>query len=433
MAFGRKKDKKLVILAPGREDPNKVFLETMGMTLLICSVLAVMSLELVWLAPREEARAPVDPEVAARSPAEQLALEFVGKELSELTARQWALEEARAVLAHGPRPASEVACEEFIAGTDEVDAEVAEAALEALEARAEHAPRICLVRAWFAGAIADAALAQEVEEYWREDVEGFEEHPGQISLMVNTYRKTRRRPSTPRFHAWLRRCAMDIETPSWVPCMHMIRQLAPMQGADALLLIERHLVSFEGPPPREDLLRATRMMGLVVKHGQPNFWKIEDHPKLINYDYDLRLGAIFNLCRFIQSPDEAVAHAAADALAEASDRSRTASDTYLPRWRETCKIAFGGKRPNLEVVSAPEIAENHVPQLAIWTGRDEDPPQYTLASAVRRGDCRVSPGEPVWYCGSKLWKGEETDIIDALITFYLDTRYFEWVEDWAEN
>jgi hypothetical protein len=419
--------KQLQIFAPGAEDPNKAFLEAMGITTLICAVMAAVGFQYAFFPDASQtAKKPAPTRTDGKtplSPAEQISRDLQEKSEAELEQVEWTDEKALAAFEFGPRLASENACE---ASLKNLSKERAAMLQTTLDERKSFAPRICLVRAWFNKELdKHPELVAEVDEYWGE-VTRFEEADMHITLMVNEYRKTRDRPEDPRYYRWLRHCAMHPGVTSWRPCVEAVRQLSPMQGGDMLGMIELHLQKVPLPTPQE-MTNLTETLALIAQNGQPSFWKLQKDIPEEEYTTQMKLASTFYLCRIVNSPVQHDAIAAADALGDlANVSSRGREEIRLARWREACRITYGGKRPDLELVDDPILADNNVPQLEVWNGVEGAKPEYSMSAAVARGLCQTEPERPIWYCGVKLWR-EPSMSIDALVKrSFVDTRYLEW-------
>ena len=250
----------------------------------------------------------------------------------------------------------------------------------------------------------------------------------QVTLLVNEYRKTRDRPEDPRYYRWLRHCAMRSGVSSWRPCVEAIRQLSPMQGSDILTMIELHLQQAKDPPPQPlEMTHLTETLALIARNGQPAFWSVEEKSSGEDYSQQMRLASTFYLCRIVNSPNKHDASAAADALGDVAHvTTRGRDEIRLERWREACRITYGGNRPDLEFVDDPILADNNVPQLEVWDGVAGSPPRYALLAAVKRGLCQTEAERPVWYCGVKLWREDSMQPEELILRSFVDTRYLEW-------
>lgn len=439
MSVKKKKgnDASLKILAPGEESPQRTFWETLGLTWAILGVLCIVSLELVWW--RDDPDAPHSQTARAKAPPTPPLLKLASR-LSELSPEELAerlptLDEPSrlAILTHGPRTSAEQVCEQELSpDTPPPAPALVEALAESLDRVREHAPRICMVRHLFDGAGEGVpALRASAGRYWAH-VEAEQEDPVQVVVLLNTLRMANQLPiGALPFRRWLRRCVLRPDRVEGLACVRAARAVSPALGRDLVELVDDHLADHEPgkPPSAEALGEAAEVLGELGRHGSPEAWRIENHPNMLRYDYDLRIGAIFMMCRMVNAPDTQVASDAARALSSTARMASTITPLQLERWRTACLIAFGGNRPDLEVVSLPDIKENHVPALSVWSGQEGQPPRYELADVIARGDC-PAPGaeQPRWICGSVLWKGTQTDISAALDEAFTDTRYLEWMD-----
>ncbi len=427
------KREQLRIGPPGKESPGRVFLEVFGLTFLTCAVLFAIAmprfLESTEVAPK---LAPDAPELVNEAAAKlrQMNLEEVQSSIL-----RWDLATQKAALEFGPRHASEALCERIFTSPESVDVQdFRELMADALAERAEHAPRNCLLVQWFSKRFEQEQkdrLATEVARYWAE-MQSFETLSAQNAFLVNSLRQDGRLPvQQPSFVRWLRRCAVRVQDIAWLSCVEAMKGLAPHQGRDLLEMAELHLMDRadpELPLPEEHVLELTELLTMLGAQGSPDVWRIEENGPLLNYDYDLRLASIFMLCRFTMSNDRVVAEAAAQGVGKIASKQVTMNDRGLWRIRDTCRIAFGGKTHDLEVVSVPVVAEHNVPELKVLDSSMDEQPQYTFADLIQRGECVFERGYPLWHCGAKLWKGASGKPSDDLERAWINTRFVEWVD-----
>jgi hypothetical protein len=349
------------------------------------------------------------------------------------TLARWDLATQKAALIHGPRQASEALCERIFGASDTLDVRAFRALMAtSIKERAEHAPLNCLLVQWFSGELASGgedALTDEVAQYWA-DMKVFETEPGQNAFVINNLRQEGRLPAANvEFVRWLRRCATRSQDIAWLSCVSAMRELAPRHGRDVLEVAELHLVDRPDPTsplPGEQLLEVVGLLTTLGKQGQPESWRIEEHDALLNYDYDLRLASIFELCRFTMSNDRLIADAAAEGISKITTMQLMITDMGLFRIRDTCRIAFGGNEHDLEIASLPVLATNDVSELKVLRSALTDTPRYEFADLMERGECVFEQGYPLWYCGARLWKGKRSDIAEDLKHAFINTRYVEW-------
>jgi hypothetical protein len=419
-----KKAKKLEIRAPGQEVPALVFAETVGVTFLVCGVLMwILTVQVFW-----KDRVVV--------PDTRTAEEKLVEELEAAPAeREWTPGELEVALSAGTLEVAERACEELVRvarGEQELGDEErarAEGALAvALEKEGGRAPLACAMRARFEGVFEEnAQLAATLDRVWGR-LKAHELEPAPVSAMVERMMVERRRPEAPEFYAWLRRCAMRAESEQFFACASMARQLAPKQGEDYLMMIDKH-VSQEGWGEGDDVGTAALALARVALAGQPRQWSVESSPTIKRYDYEAKIGAVFMLCRLMQSPKRGVREQAAKMLGHTAKMgARKLTDDKLERWQEGCKLAFGKPLPDLKIVELPLVSSEEVEELDVWSGVEGEAPRHGLEYAVSTGACAEREGEPLWRCGVSKWKGRDSDVSDALKDVYIHTRYIEWDE-----
>mgnify|MGYP006306505257 CR=1 FL=1 len=155
----------------------------------------------------------------------------------------------------------------------------------------------------------------------------------------------------------------------------------------------------------------------MATSAPPGQWQFSgDLPEV-----EVRIGAIFWLCRFANSPYKNLARRAATGLAETAGMgARATDDNLIPRWALACQIAFDESEGEDNPVS---------PSLAVWTGREKDDPDYKLSSARERGDCiPAAEGRALWTCALSKWRGGKKDLSGDMMSFFNETRWIEWQE-----
>ncbi len=327
--------------------------------------------------------------------------------------------DAVAVFRHGPRDAAEAACKDVapLLESGGLSHTVHLELLKTVDRRAEHAPWTCLTRAFLANKISsDLDLEDELSEFWQE-TEAFETSPALVSSVLEEFRRSRNRPESKDFYAWLRLCGLHPDYEANKACLKILYQISPAQGEDALAAVEEHFAERDSERLRDDMKVLIPALGELAQKGQPDEWRVENKA-IDDFETVFRVGATFVLCRIVHSPDDPVARQAAVEVAETATVGARASDeNLLSRWRESCGLAFRA--------GEGEQADS-APALAVWNGEEGEPPDYTLAWAQDRGDCPQSEDRPAWYCGAKLWQGGEQELDLALMHYFTETRYIEW-------
>jgi hypothetical protein len=417
--------KKLHVPAPGEspQDPYGID-EVLFYPFLLCLVLAGLG-ALYWPGKKNYEAMQAELEALAASEAESIlpakAVKFFAMSEQALGSYDWDDEARAVVLEHGPRRAGELVCEhlrdELITG--EVLAELRQALAASVKAGSPQAPWSCLSLLYWDDQLKQVPELEEVLEQVWSSAGRFEADSALIEGIVADFRAQRRRPRSEEFFGWLRHCGMRLDWGSEGECLRLLRQIAPAQGEDFLLMVDRHLS--HGELAEETVIDAVTALGHVAIHGQPSRWRIEETRALPAYDFDARVGAIFLLCRLVNSPSQEVSRAAARRLSQTGAVSVRATDPHLVfRWRAGCRIAFG-----------PSEADPYtsVPVLGVWTGEADADPIYGLEDAVERGDCEVREGLPMWSCGVRSYNGKGRTLQQFMSEVFTETRYVEWA-DW---
>ncbi len=425
--------------APQQDDRSDIYLAF----LLAVGLMGLSAYGFVSMEPYEphssgDAHADVDPEIAndplqkelkaQRHRSEQI------RELSDeqLEAMEWTDEDRRVVFRFGPRRATEVVCNKL---KDQIEGgtlatEMRVELEKTLDRRTEFAPWTCMTRSYLAGNLPDGDLKKEMDEFWAE----LEAHEGNARIPISVltdFRETRDRPENPGFYAWLRMCAYDFEYQTGTECRRLLRQISPDQGADMLLMLEKHWE--ESGIEAHQLPTIIGGLGYMARNGQPMNWKVAETDELPDYDVDFRQAAVGYLCRMTNTPTPAEREGIAtdwdDIPALAAEQLRkvglVGARAYEPkllfRWRETCRIGFGGRGGYQE-------GEEYipVPLLAVWDGEVANDPDFRLSTAIDLGNCELREGYPRWYCLSDRWREEGRTLDRAVAHFFIETRYMEW-------
>ncbi|MBA2663613.1 MAG: hypothetical protein H0U74_15090 [Bradymonadaceae bacterium] len=344
----------------------------------------------------------------------------------QLRAYAWDDDAASMAWEVGPREAAEAACEHYSAQLVEntLEATLMAALLTPVRETQRHAPWSCLSRLYLDDQLdATGELHQEMAALWR-TLEAFEDLAPIASSIVADFRTTRDRPKSPRFYRWLSVCALNLPFGQAAQeCHRLLRQLAPEYGEDFLMMADRLLGQ---PLAIEEIAIMTTTLGMFARRGQPFAWRVAETTALPDYDVDFRQGTVFTLCRLAHSPNQDVAGHAASALAHAAGVSNRPGDTHiLYRWRHTCRLAFAASDSPSDAAS--DVASDApVAVLHVWSGQEHDLPDYTLAGAIERGDCKRDDTRPAWYCGAERWRAGRTPLSQALAEWYNESRYVEW-------
>ncbi|RAL23912.1 hypothetical protein DL240_07125 [Lujinxingia litoralis] len=370
----------------------------------------------LWVVPQQGEE--VDP-LAELSPAErqdrEAELEYEGWDLGAIDVGALEGGERARAVTYGPRALGEALCEwglEHAAPEDELWAALG----DVVSRRSERAPWTCLVRGYLGGGLeAPAQLVREMDGFWDEVEKG--EHQGVVAGVVDEMREERRRPESERFYTWLRGCAARQVGQLPRRCLKMVRQLSPGQGRDVLEMIDRQL---EGNPEVEVILEMSAALGRLALVGQPEDWRVHEAAGLPDYDVDLRQGALFSMCRLMNSPEPEVRDDAAQRLAKIAQVAMRPTDEYVQyRWLKTCRIVFGDREA---------YDERAFPYLGVVDAAGEMEPRYAYAELVDLGLCEEQEGAPLWLCGARRWTGGVKRLSDVLADDFLVSRYVEWLE-----
>lgn len=364
-------------------------------------------------------------EIVAGLSAEVLRQRSVAEAMGEkspdkLSSHAWTLDEMVSVLRFGTREVNEVACKarskQIAEGT--LSDPLLAAFTEAVERREESAPFACLMRLYHAQDLPQDSLHEAVSGFWGE-VSRHEGNARLIAVAVDEFRKTRNRPESEDFQHWILGCALDFAYEAAPACQRLLHQLSPRHGRDMLHAADKY---FEKLKNFEKLEAVITSIGVMSRNGQPHAtWRVDETDELPDYDTDFRQAAVLYLCRFVNSPDQSVARAAAFELGKTAAYGARGYDSKLrERWLYTCRLAFGttgeDDDPALQVIS-------------VWDGVEGNAPNYALAYDVERGFCDVREGYPMWYCGTQRWNGEGKALTTALQDFFVESRTIE-TQDW---
>lgn len=329
---------------------------------------------------------------------------------------QWRPDDILAALRHGPRGIATVGCRTALRDRPDelLDSDIRRELLTVVDRRADHVPWSCLFRALFEhpDRLGDQ-LTGELREIWA-TIRTFDETGGIAETVAGVWADTGYLPDDPGVRRWARLCALHFDRSEGFACRELLAERAPEQGTDLLDVLEVHLRETD-LNPSFDLPILVDALERLATQGQPPGWRIEETDTLPDYDTDLRIGAIFYLCRMVNSPTDSVARQSAEALSHVADYGvRAGDDNLRDRWLAACRHAFD---------ISPDDPEPSAPALAVWNGNPDDPPRYALRSTIDRGDCRVRPDHPRWYCGSA--KYDATSPAE-LTDFFVDTRHMNW-------
>ncbi|MFB6372651.1 MAG: hypothetical protein ABEN55_05975 [Bradymonadaceae bacterium] len=418
-------DQKLRVPEPGEpedpEGPGGVFVVAAAVSLLLGLTFFLYQYERTGESPASSG----DRETAGTG--EPSALKERAKRLAVLRGDgladyRWASRDVLAAIRYGPRPVAERACRRLFeegekGGQKLQNRKIWSELLSVTDRRATHAPWSCLFRVFFTDASRlESGLARALKQLWGQ-IRTFQASGRLVASVIRDFAAAGFFPEHSTFRRWARLCALNFDTHEGGACRELLAAVAPRQGTDLLDTVEIHLRRTD-LNPTYDLPILMDGLERLAAEGQPPGWQIAETDALPDYEADLRIGAIFYLCRFVNSPDDGVAQRASKALSRAADYGVRAGDaTRRPRWLAACRRAFGTRTDD---------GTWRAPALAVWTGEPEDAPRYPLRHAIERGDCKVRDGHPRWYCGSAKWNGSTAA---QLTDFYVETSGMEWEDE----
>ena len=310
----------------------------------------------------------------------------------------------------GPALASEIACVQFekLLRDQSLEPKTTAVLVDAIQTQSLTAPWSCLVRTLFDHGKDNTELQTALRAFWNE-VEGFSVDPKIISSMLAEYRHTRKRPRNAAFYSWLKYCGVSLEEEIASDCHMLLRQLSPSHGSDIVETIEQLL---REKPTRKTISVAIKALARVAREGQPEEFRINETKALPDYDADLREGANYLLCRFINSPESSVSVEAAQQLARSTGvQTRAWDNKKVTRWRFACRLAYFPK----------DGLSKNIPLLGVWTGDRLQAPDYSLHTLVDRKICQVNDEHPVWFCGTTIRRNGIT-----MRALYAGTGFMEW-------
>ncbi|RDV36658.1 hypothetical protein DV096_18110 [Bradymonadaceae bacterium TMQ3] len=405
---------KLVIPAPGEEAQREGELDAgLWGGLALSLTVAVLGWG-VWVVPQQGEQ--VDP-LAELSPAERqahVASEAFSKwDVNAVDVGALDEEERLRALEFGLRALTEKICSWHVEESG-ADAPEWDTLALVVSRRSERAPWTCLVRGYL-GERFEGELARSMDGFWAE-VEGGA-HQLLVAEVVDAMREERDRPETERFYRWLRGCAALQQGSLPTSCLKLTRQISPAQGGDVLAMIDRQL---EGSPEVEVLLEMSAALGRLAEYGQPAAWRVVEAEGLPDYDVDLRLGALFSMCRMMNSPDARVRDDVAQRLARIARVGLRPTDAYVHyRWLKTCRIMFGDRQ---------EYDERAFAYLGVIDVQRQMQPRYAYSELAELEMCEPQDEMPLWLCGARRWTGGRRAMADVLADDFVVSRYVEWLE-----
>jgi hypothetical protein len=351
------------------------------------------------------------------TPSRDIARRLADLPPSKLDALDWSAPQVDAVMTHGTRDATEAACRAIFDGDALVSPRRARPDfLSLVDRRAEHAPFSCLYRQYFADNLDEhAGLFETLDTLWSSSIQLFQPVELPLSSVVADWHPARHgRPDDPRINPWLRLCALQYTYQAADVCQQVLAGVAPEQGRDLLMTIDTHFANTTPLNPTYDVPILIDGLGRLASSGQPDGWEILETEAMPDYNADIRIGAAWYLCRVVNSPNSSVAEQAAAELTNAAGYSvRMVNASLRKRWLKSCRIAFRTDGSDDDA---------RAPALAVWNGESDTDPDYTIQSAMDRGDCQTDGPEPPWYCAVRQYRASSASDLDD---FFVQSRGLE--------
>lgn len=443
---------KLYIPAPDEESEQRVFIESISISFAVCGVLLlVFTTQLLMFDQERQARAKA---LEPPKPIPQVKMvKAILKDAEQYKDPnyKWSFEELEAVFLFGPKNLSELGCVALIenptivadAMTQEQREKLYTLLAGTIKQRHTWAPTRCILYNHGLGSLRGKPKLEEAGDLYWKALLNYDLIAEDLSADLEELRKTSRWPQSPAFYDWLRDCGMRHGLINWFDCIASLRAISPKEGSDFMDMLEHH--ARKNPMIRkESIALYTNMLATVMEMGYPEAWpplKSHIYPE---YARDARVTAALQLCRMINSPNKDAVSYATSALSagvgyEAKPRTAT------QRWRETCRLVFlpSSKSPqDVEMGAAQDMsptadkdmgadmgvkATHTQDLLAVWSGKADELPDYTLALAIKQGYCEDGL-KPRWRCVGALWT-HESDVRAVMRHYFIKTRYIEWGGD----
>lgn len=442
---------KLYIPAPDEESAQRVFIESISISFAVCGVLLlVFTTQLLMFDQERQARAKALEPPKPIPQVKMVKTILKDPEQYKNPSYKWSFEELEAVFLFGPKNLSEFGCTSFIESplpnnelTEDQKLKLYTLLASMIKQRQRWAPTACILRAHSDGLLKGRPNLEEAGELYWISLLNYEVIAEDLSADLERYRKTFKWPKSNEFYDWLRDCGMHQGLINWFDCIASLRSISPREGFDLMDMLEHH--ARKDPMIRkESIALYTNMLATVMEKGYPNAWPPLQSHIYPEYARDARVTAALQLCRMLNSPNKDAVSYATSALSagvgyEAKPRTAT------QRWRETCRLVFlpSSESPHdVEMGAAqdmstankdmgadmsPKAPEHKQDLLAVWSGKADELPDYTLAWAIKQGYCEDGL-KPRWRCVGALWT-HESDVRAVMRHYFIKTRYIEWGGD----
>lgn len=345
----------------------------------------------------------------------KLSRQFETFSVEKLKKHQWSDSDLLAVFNFGPSKASELACSAILdqIKDNSLSKNIYFELEKSLDRRSFNAPWQCIVKALLDQKLPESSLKDEAESFFQE-LEKMDKQSDLAAILVDGYRKQRKRPSSPRFYRWIRRCAFHTSFPASRNCQQLLKTLSPKYGRD---ILESMQYSFaEDRLEKGDYLAAIRALHQWVKHGQPQHWNIKKSKMLPDYEVDFKIASVLSLCKFTISSDADIRREAIIALADNANIGTQVDEKMNTfRWRSTCHYLFGGTEEDEFLVN-----------LFSYFNASTNETHYDLNFITKNGYCDIKEEYPAWHCAIDAWIHEDKAISDALSDSFVETRFLEF-------
>lgn len=443
---------KLYIPAPQEENDHRVFLECIGVSFAICTVLLfVFSTQVLMFHDTRQAQAKAK---APKEPIPQVKhIQSIAKKLDKVdwATHTWSFEDLEAVFLYGPKNLSELACESWLEEgkptatplTEEQTLKLELLLAGQIKRQMSFAPTACFLRIYTRGKLRKKPELEVAGKLYWDALLSYDLVAEDLSADLERYRKTSKWPIKQEYFDWLRDCSMRYGLINWYDCVISLRAISPKEGEDFMDMLEHHARK-DPMIKREAIELYANTLATIVEKGYPPAWQplqVRQYPEFMR---DAQVTAVLQLCRMLNSPNKDAVELAASSLSagigyEAKPR------TAVARWRETCQLAFIGKGQGPKTTQAQEDmgaqaaadmaddAQAFPPKnlLAVWSGDPDDLPDYTLAWSIKQGYCQDGL-KPRWRCVGALWKhGDE--VRQAMRDLFIKTRYIDWGDQWEDQ
>jgi hypothetical protein len=405
-------DDSLEVPGPVDEDPVELDM-VLVVAWAVCYSLAFLAIgvstEIEWRTPMGDSAGPVESSYDYK----QLQKEILDEDKSLEYVRDQVRESVLVgSLRHGPYRLNELICAAFVSQLEKglLSEPMLKALRERVRAAKANAPWHCLLDLYLRDQLENVpSLRRQVESFWTKLKQ--EKVSKAIAIRVlKRYRQMENPPDNEQFWNWMISCGLRVKKPRGQLCREILADRAPEFGMDIMMLMERQLR--DGPPEDPILERIIDMTAHIASDGQPAGWRVDETVFFKEYGRLIKIAAVFQLCRFLNTPEKPIRQRAARHLSNLSEiQNRRFSAEVLGRWTQACKRAFG---------SRSEEAHWRAPVLAVVRAKSDKTPEYSFESLIDRGHCSRNLGRPLWTCAENYWNSSESPST-AMRGYYIAT------------